>query len=79
MVGACESDFLSDDTEEGEWREPDDEPVAMGQTAEGKPMPSSVTFGMVRLARDAINALMPVDNEQSKRTFFQKTRVRIRR
>lgn len=50
LLVACEDDFLSDDTELGEWREPDDEPVAAGSNHV-----SSITFGMVRDARHAFD------------------------
>jgi hypothetical protein len=60
FVTLSEEDYCSDDTEEGDWAEPDDEPVAAGQDHV-----SCVTFGSVRRAREAIDALLALSRPQS--------------
>ena len=48
---ACEMDYCSDDTEIGEMRCDDDECVALGVDGDRN---SFITFGMIRLAKQAI-------------------------
>lgn len=52
LVTACEEDFCSDQTEKGDYREPDNEPVAAGIHSR-----SAITFGMLRDAHTAIDCL----------------------
>jgi hypothetical protein len=54
LLEACEDDFISTDTELGEHRCADDEPVAKGDL--GPDDESSVTFGMIRALRAAMPA-----------------------
>lgn len=61
LVVASEDDYCSDDTEKGEWREPDDEPVAAGQGHV-----SEITFGTVRGARHAIDMLFALTEDHQK-------------
>lgn len=61
LVVASEDDYCSEDTEEGEWREPDDEPVAAGTSHS-----SHITFGTVRGARHAIDMLMALTDDIGK-------------
>lgn len=57
LVLACESDFISENTETGDYAEPDDEPVAAGLSLDDKPVASAITFGTVREARRAVEVL----------------------